>query len=100
MWIKHPRSGEPDTMLTVAMVAFAITAFKYLTNGMSAGSFEFGTTDPALLGAFLSCTLGSYVARKWKSPPPSSSKAVVKTVANPTLTGLNKAKKRTSKRRS
>jgi hypothetical protein len=83
-------------MLTVAMAAFVITAFKYLTNGMSAGSFEFGTTDPALLVGFLTCTLGSYVARKWKSPPPSVSRTVVRTTVKPTISKT----KRTSKRRS
>ena len=76
-WINHPRSKEPDTMLTFATMAFVVVMFKYLTNGASIGSFSFGTTDPMLIGAILGPTLIAYVSRKFKSPPPEAASSDV-----------------------
>lgn len=69
LWIKHPRSKEPDTMLTLSVYAFAATLFKFLANGASFGDVSLGTTDPMLIGAILGPTLIAYTARKMKSPP-------------------------------
>lgn len=74
MFIKHPRSGQPDTMLTLSIYAFIGVMLKFLLNGVSITLFEktidFGTVDASLISALLLPTLGAYTARKFKSPPP------------------------------
>lgn len=73
MWIKHPRSGKPDTMLTIALSATAIALGKFLLHGVAFSydkfTFNFGTLDAALVAAILTPTLGAYVARKFSDSP-------------------------------
>lgn len=64
IWIKHPRKKEPDTMLTLAVFAFVTVATKFILNGASIGTVDFGTTDAAMMAALLTPTLGAYWARK------------------------------------
>lgn len=72
-WIKHPRSKEPDTMLTLATYASFAAIFKFLTNGVELHIEHYvlnlGTVDAGLVAAILTPTLGSYVMRKNKSSP-------------------------------
>jgi hypothetical protein len=72
-WLKHPRTKQPDTMLTIATYSSAASIFKFLTNG---AEIHFGTTvlhlgtiDAGIISALLAPTLTSYVARKWKDSP-------------------------------
>ena len=73
MWIKHPRSKEPDAMLTLAVVAFVSVVLKFLTNdvvlGLGEKSVSLGKIDATLVGALLAPTLGAYVIRKQKDSP-------------------------------
>lgn len=73
LWISHPRSKKPDSMLTVGIIAFIACVFKFITNGVSVSlgdmTMNFGTVDAALIGALLTPTLGAYVIRKYKSSP-------------------------------
>lgn len=69
MWIKHPRSKKPDTMLTLAVVATLTALGKFALNDVVIGSVNFGTMDATLLAAMLTPTLGAYVARKFKDSP-------------------------------
>lgn len=74
MWIKHPRSQEPDTMLTLSIFAFLAVLVKFLLNDVEINAFgkivNFGSVDAALIGSLLVPTLGAYTARKFKNPPP------------------------------
>lgn len=76
-WIKHPRSKEPDTMLTFSAWAVLAALFKFITNGMTIEvadwSYSFGTVDAVLIGAILAPTLTAYVTRKWKDSPDKNS---------------------------
>jgi len=72
-WIKHPRSKQPDTMLTFSTWAVLTALFKFLMNGtiliIGSWSYNFGVIDSMLMAAILTPTLGAYVARKWKDSP-------------------------------
>ncbi len=63
-WIKHPRKNEPDTTLTFATYSFVGCLFKFIFNGVTIGSVNFGTVDAILIGAILTPTLAAYFARK------------------------------------
>lgn len=73
LWIKHPRSGEPDAMLTLAVAATVIALFKFAMNGVSitisTSVLQFGSVDAGLVGSILAPTLSAYVARKFKDSP-------------------------------
>jgi NhaP-type Na+/H+ or K+/H+ antiporter len=74
LWIKHPRSGQADTMLTLAVLATLTAIGKFLLNGMvltfmPGRSISFGTVDALLIGALLTPTLTAYVTRKMKDSP-------------------------------
>ena len=64
IWIKHPRTGEKDTMLTLATFATLAALLKFILNGASVGSVALGTVDAGLMAALLTPTLGAYCARK------------------------------------
>jgi len=72
-WIKHPRSGDPDTMLTMALGAFLVCLGKFLVNGViltfGDKSINLGVIDAGLIAALLTPTLGAYVMRKYSSSP-------------------------------
>ena len=65
LWIKHPRTGEKDTMLTLGVVATVSALAKFLLNGVVAFGIQFGSVDSGLIAAILTPTLGAYVARKY-----------------------------------
>jgi NhaP-type Na+/H+ or K+/H+ antiporter len=69
MWIKHPRTKQPDTMLTMAVAGFvfsgvvAAASMTYLfVKGLPLDTFS----DVAILvGAILTPTVAAYTARKY-----------------------------------
>ena len=63
-WINHPRKNEPDTMLTFATYAFLGSMFKFVFNGVTIGTVNFGTVDAVLIASILTPTLAVYFARK------------------------------------
>jgi hypothetical protein len=73
MWLHHPRSKQPDTMLTFSVLAIGSCLIKFLANGIVLDfgeySINLGTIDGALIAALLTPTLVAYVARKNKNPP-------------------------------
>lgn len=73
LWLNHPRSKKPDTMLTLATFSTLSVVGKFLLNGVSltvgSTTVNFGAVDAALIAAVLTPTLGAYVTRKWKEPP-------------------------------
>lgn len=73
IWIKHPRSEEPDAMLTFAAIALFVCAVKFLLNGavltVGVHTVNFGTTDSLSYAALLGPTVLAYVQRKIQSPP-------------------------------
>lgn len=73
LWIKHPRSKEPDSMLTLSVYAFIVVSIKFAVNGITLNLgdriLDLGTTDATLIGALLAPTLGAYVVRKYKDSP-------------------------------
>lgn len=78
MWIKHPRSGKADTMLTLAVVSVLAVLGKFLLNGVAIGSVTLGTVDAGLVAAMLTPTLGAYVARKYSDSPDKKTTATKK----------------------
>ena len=68
VWFENAE-GEPDTMLSFAIVAFAIVCFKVLFGGMTfhigTQVFALSTIDPTMVGALLTPTLGAYVIRRY-----------------------------------
>ena len=77
-WIKHPRSGKPDTMLTVAIASVIVVLGKVLLNGVSVELFgspiALGVIDAGLVAALLTPTLGVYAARKYSDSPDKKGK--------------------------
>lgn len=73
IWIKHPRSEEPDAMLTFAAIALFVCAVKFLLNGaifmIGTHVINCGTTDSLSYAALLGPTVLAYVQRKLTSPP-------------------------------
>ena len=65
IWINHPRSKKPDTMLTLAVASVLIVLIKFAFSGVEIGSVSLGTIDAGVIAAILTPTLGSYVARKY-----------------------------------
>jgi hypothetical protein len=63
-FITHPRTGQKDTMLTMAVISTLAAVFKFLANGVTIGTTNLGTIDATLLAALLTPTLGAYWARK------------------------------------
>jgi hypothetical protein len=78
LWLKHPRSGKPDAMLTLAVFSTLTVLFKFLLNGVSltlgAKVINFGVVDAGLIAAILTPTLGAYVTRKMKDSPDPGAK--------------------------
>ena len=63
-WINHPRKNEPDAILTFSTYAFLGCLFKFIFNGVTIGTVNFGTVDAILIGSILTPTLAAYFARK------------------------------------
>jgi|HubBroStandDraft_2_1064218.scaffolds.fasta_scaffold356608_2 hypothetical protein len=68
VWFKNSK-GKPDAMLTFAILAFAISALKFLASGLvlelvAGKTVNLGTVDAASIAALLTPTLGAYVARR------------------------------------
>jgi hypothetical protein len=72
-WLKHPRTGKPDTMLTLAVLATLTCLAKVLLNNtilkIAGQTITCGTIDGLVIAATLTPTLGAYVARKHKDSP-------------------------------
>lgn len=72
-WINHPRSNEPDAMLTVAIASVLVVLGKVVMNGVTLHVFgtpvNFGSIDAGLVAALLTPTLGVYAARKYTDSP-------------------------------
>jgi hypothetical protein len=68
-WIKHPRSQEPDAMLTLAVYSVVATVVKFLFSDMTFGAVTFGDLDASVIAALLTPTLGAYAVRKHSQPP-------------------------------
>jgi len=68
IWFENAE-GKPDTMLSFAIVAFAIVCFKVIFGGTSfhigAQILTISTIDPGMVGALLTPTLGAYVIRRY-----------------------------------
>jgi hypothetical protein len=77
LWIHHPRLGQPDTMLTIAVVSTFTVLIKFLVAGVTLKygdkSITVGAIDAATTGVILAATLGAYVTRKYHSPPDGGS---------------------------
>lgn len=69
LWIKHPRTGKEDTMLTLAVMSVLTVLGKFVINGIEVGSINLGSIDAGLVAALLTPTLGAYVARKYSDSP-------------------------------
>jgi len=68
MWIKHPRSGRPDTMLSVAMAGFVFSAMFVTASFVAAwvtGNSLFLDNTAAIVGVIVTPSLGAYTARKY-----------------------------------
>lgn len=78
LWLKHPRTGEADTMLTLGVLASLSAIGKFLLNGVAIEiadkTVNFGTVDATLIAAILTPTLGAYVVRKYKNSPDAAKK--------------------------
>jgi len=73
LWLKHPRSGEPDTMLTLSTLSTLTVLVKFLLNdvvlNILGNTYKLGTVDAGVIAAILTPTLGAYVMRKMKDSP-------------------------------
>lgn len=69
-------SGNKSLTATLAFVGFSVVMLKLLLSGasISVGSFsyQFGSIDAASIAAVLTPVLGTYTARRWGSPAPST----------------------------
>jgi hypothetical protein len=76
LWIHHPRLGQPDAMLTLAVISTLTVLIKFLIAGVTLKygdkSITVGAIDSATTGVILAATLGAYVTRKYHSPPDGS----------------------------
>lgn len=77
LWVKHPRSAQPDAMLTLGTWALAVVLFRFLFSNVSIGTLSFGQLDSTVVAAILTPTLGAYCFRKMSDSPdkPTSQKA-------------------------
>lgn len=68
-WIKHPRTGQPDTMLTLAVAGFVfvIGLVTATTMYLIMHDRELTTLNSVavLVGAILTPTVAAYTARKY-----------------------------------
>lgn len=68
MWLKHPRTKEPDTMLSLAVAGFVLSGILTVTGFVAAwitGNSEFLKYLAAINAALLTPSLGAYTARKY-----------------------------------
>jgi len=69
MWIKHPRTGKEDTMLTTAVAGFIFSGIivtatvSYLL--ATGGDLSVLSDVAILVGAILTPTVAAYTARKY-----------------------------------
>jgi len=66
-WLKNT-SGNPDSMFTFAVIAFAVVTAKILLAGWTLGwgdkNIEFHAMDAGMAGVYLGATFTAYWARK------------------------------------
>ena len=67
-FIKNPKTGAGDSMLTMAILSMLVVLGKVLLNGVTitimAKTINFGTIDAGLAAAVITPILTAYVARK------------------------------------
>jgi hypothetical protein len=64
-WIKHPRTGEADAMLTLGVYSLVVVLLKFMFSETAFGPVVFGQLDAGVVAAILTPTLGAYAARKY-----------------------------------
>lgn len=73
LWVVHPRSGTPDTMLTLAVLSTLAVLLKFIVSGVvlkyGDKTLTCGVIDPLAIAAILTPTLTAYVQRKKLNPP-------------------------------
>lgn len=68
MWVKHPRTGKPDTMLTAAIAGFVFVILftaAALVAAWISSSTDFLRYIAAIDAAILTPTVAAYTARKY-----------------------------------
>jgi len=68
MWLKHPRTKKPDTMLSLAVAGFVLAGILTVTGFVAAwltGNSVFVQHLAAIDAAILTPSLASYTARKY-----------------------------------
>ncbi len=81
-FIKQPKSGMPDVMVTLSVVAVFAAVLKFLLEGVTivvyGHSIDFGHADSLTYGALLAPVLGAHgwVDTMSKNPPPPPSNYV------------------------
>lgn len=72
IWLKHPRTGERDAMLTLMALTVLVCVVKFFFEGVSVTLFghtlSLGHADPLSYGAILSPVLGAHATREWRIP--------------------------------
>lgn len=86
LWIKHPRSGQRDSMLTLSVVSLGVILVKFFLCDMTFGSITFGPLDASVIAAILAPTLTAYVARKHKDAPEAPQKDTDEEGKKPAMT--------------
>lgn len=70
LWIKHPRTGQVDAMLSLVVFVVVICAIKFLFDGahfvILGHAFDVGHTDSFSYGSLLTPVLGAHATREWK----------------------------------
>lgn len=72
LWISHPRTKEPDAMLTLGVYALGVVLLKFTFSELSIGPIVFGQLDAGVIAAIITPTLGAYAARKYTDRIPST----------------------------
>jgi len=76
-WMMKNSDGDPDAMLTIAIVAFmavTINIFLATFGGLTVAgvTFDFTVLAAGTITAYLTPTLGAYVTRRWTKSAYSS----------------------------
>lgn len=77
MWLKHPRTGIADPMLTIVFVAVCVASIRFLLDSTTiiAGTFSFtiAKLDALTYSSFLAPILG---AHSWQNTRPNTMNAI------------------------
>lgn len=79
-WVKHPRTNQPDTMLTAAIAGF-IFSVMFATAAMVAAWItkkpDYLAHIALIAGAIITPTVGAYTARKYTDGKNESGKSII-----------------------